>query len=153
MPSLKPITPKPTFNPSRVKSSIPKPSKQSEHMRQMIAAKKERDEQSAAYIEELKTTEVKRTVQIEEEHRVTKEVLDRLRNNPNSELHQLGQEVGMLSRKINPILKRVEQATENIKWAGHHKTLSNAPGGIGVLAKMGGRLVSFYADDLAELLF
>ena len=41
MPHLKPVTPKPTFNPSRIKSSIPSAkSKQSEHMKQVIAAKK-----------------------------------------------------------------------------------------------------------------
>lgn len=36
---------------------------------------------------------------------------------------------------------------------GHHKTLSSHPGPVGMLAKMGGRLISFYSGDLAELIF
>lgn len=59
----------------------------------------------------------------------------------------------MLGRKLDPLLKRVEQAAQTVKLAGHHQSLSQAPGGIGMLARMGGRLVSFYADDLAELMF
>jgi hypothetical protein len=57
MPALKPITPKPTFNPSRIKSSIPK---QSEHMKQVMAAQRVKEQNDAAYIEELKQTEIKR---------------------------------------------------------------------------------------------
>lgn len=59
----------------------------------------------------------------------------------------------MLNRKIEPLLRRVERATDTIKLDGHHKSLSQVPGGVSMLAKMGGRLISFYADDLAELLF
>ena len=65
MPSLKPITPKPNFNPQRIKSSIPSSvskTKQSEHMKQVISAKKRQEEKSANYIEELKQVEMKRAV-------------------------------------------------------------------------------------------
>ena len=150
MPSLKPITPKPNFNPSRIKSSIPK---QSEHMKQVSEAKKRREEKNAAYIEELKVVEMKRAVTMEEEHNITSQVLGKLRDNPNCELYKLNNEVSLLGRKIEPLLRRVEQATDTIKLAGHHKSLSQVPGGVSVLSKMGGRLISFYADDLAELLF
>ena len=61
-------------------------------------------------------------------------------------------EVGMLNRKIEPLLQRVEQATEMVKSVGHHKSLSAQPGPVGMLSRMGGRLISFYADDLADLL-
>lgn len=107
MPPLKPITPKPTFNPSRVKSSIPK---QSEHMKQVLAAKKVKEDNDAAYIEELKQVEMKRAVTMEQEQQITHQVLGRLRDNPNCELHSLNQEVAMLGRKLDPLLKRVEQA-------------------------------------------
>jgi hypothetical protein len=80
-------------------------------------------------------------------------VLEKFRDNPNKELYFLSNEVGMLNRKIEPLLRRVERATDTIKLAGHHKSLSQVPGGVSMLAKMGGRLISFYADDLAELLF
>ena len=39
-----------------------------------------------------------------------------------------------------------------VKSAGHHQTLSSQPGAVGMLSRMGGRLISFYADDLADLL-
>lgn len=84
---------------------------------------------------------------------MTHNVLARLRDNPNSELHALSTEVGLLQRKLDPLLKRVETAASTIKFAGHHKSLSQHPGGISMLAKMGGKLISFYEDDLAELMF
>lgn len=68
LPTLKPILPKPMFNPSRIKSSIPK---QSEVVKQQIITKKRQNEQSANYIEELKTKETKRAVEMEQEHQIT----------------------------------------------------------------------------------
>ena len=65
----------------------------------------------------------------------------------------MNNEVAMLNRKIEPLLRRVEQASETVKFAGHHKSLSSHPGPVSMLSKMGGRLISFYADDLADLLF
>lgn len=62
-------------------------------------------------------------------------------------------EVELLSRKIEPILKRVEQAQSQIKFGGNHTRLSEQPGAVGMLSKMGGRLIAFYADDLAKLMF
>ena len=62
-------------------------------------------------------------------------------------------EVNMLNRKIEPILKRVELASERVKSMKGPGALSNQSGGVGMLAKMGGRLITFYADDLAQLLF
>lgn len=76
-----------------------------------------------------------------------------MRDNPNSHLHEMATEVELLSRKIDPILKRVEQAQSTISSAkGLHPRLSEAPGALGMLSKMGGRLIAFYADDLASLL-
>ncbi len=57
----------------------------------------------------------------------------------------------MLNRKVEPLLKRVEEAAKNVKIANDN----NGPlkkGPLGMLSKMGGRLISFYADDLAEML-
>ena len=62
-------------------------------------------------------------------------------------------EVRLLNKKIEPILKRVELASEMIKKTGAHKSLSQQPGPVGMLAKMGGRLITFYSDDLANLIF
>ena len=38
-----------------------------------------------------------------------------MRDNPNAELFQMHNEVSMLNRKIEPILKRVELASERVK--------------------------------------
>ena len=84
LPSLKPILPKPVFNPSRVKSSIPK---QNEIFNKEMSSRKRQSEKSANYIEELKQTEMKRAIELEEEHKITKHVLERMRDNPNCELH------------------------------------------------------------------
>lgn len=59
----------------------------------------------------------------------------------------------MLSRKVEPLLKRVEQAAKSILSVGSSNTsISKIPGPMSMLSKMGGRLISFYADDLTELL-
>lgn len=60
-------------------------------------------------------------------------------------------EVELLSRKIDPILKRVEMAQDRINNLPRSK-LSDQPGPMGMLSKMGGRLVAFYADDLASMI-
>lgn len=76
-----------------------------------------------------------------------------MRDNPNTKLREMATEVELLSRKIDPILKRVEEAQQTIKRTGLHHRLSEQPGPVGMLSKMGGRLIAFYADDLAELMF
>ena len=84
---------------------------------------------------------------------MTQEILERMRDNPNAELFQMHNEVSMLNRKIEPILKRVELASERVKQTQNHGKLSSQPGPVGMLSKMAGRLITFYADDLASLLF
>ena len=146
-----PKKPATTFNQSRVKSSIPG---QSASVQKMIAAREKRktDQQKADYLDELKKQEVKRAIRLEEEQEMTQTVLEKMRDNPNAQLHHMHTEVGMLNRKIEPLLQRVEQATAMVKSAGHHQSLSSQPGPVGMLSRMGGRLISFYADDLADLL-
>jgi hypothetical protein len=59
-------------------------------------------------------------------------------------------EVAMLNRKVQPLLERVEQAAKNVKIANSSNIMAKGP--LGMLSKMGGRLINFYADDLAEML-
>ena len=56
--------------------------------------------------------------------------------------------------KLEPMLEKVEQAQRNIEIARatHGGQLSSDPGKIGMLAKMGGRMMHYYADDLAEMM-
>ena len=76
-----------------------------------------------------------------------------MRDNPNSELFKMHNEVALLNRKIEPILKRVELASDRVKSMKGQGSLSGQPGPVGMLSKMAGRLITFYADDLANLLF
>ena len=102
------------------------------------------------FMDEFKRAEVTRAVKLEQEEVATKVILDKLRDNPNSHLHEVSTEVQMLNRKIDPILKRVEAAQMNIKNSMGAGSLSSQPGAVGMLSKMSGRLIAFYADDLAE---
>ena len=79
----------------------------------MIAEREKRKAnlKKANYIEELKKQEVKRAVKLEEEQEMTQAILEKMRDNPNAQLHQMHTEVGMLNRKIEPLLQRVEHAT------------------------------------------
>ena len=52
---------------------------------------------------------------MEQEAEATKQILERMRDNPNAELYQMHNEVALLNRKIEPILKRVELASERVK--------------------------------------
>jgi hypothetical protein len=75
-------------------------------------------------------------------------------SNPNQHLSSLHSQVESLSMKLEPMLEKVEQAQRNIDIARatHGGQLSSDPGKIGMLAKMGGRMMHYYADDLAEML-
>ena len=105
-----------TYDPRRVKSSIPTAAN--------IPKQKKMIQKQVDYIEELKTQETKRAVRVEQEQEVTLNVLEKMRDNPNAELFNMHNEVAMLNRKIEPLLKRVELASEMVKKTGHHKALS-----------------------------
>lgn len=80
-------------------------------------------------------------------------MLSRLRDNPNSHISNLKDQVEHLSSKLEPMLQKVEQAQRNIEMAKHTNTLSGQEAhGIGMLSKMGGRMMHYYADDLTEML-
>jgi hypothetical protein len=89
---------------------------------------------------------------LQKEDELASAALRRLRDHPNEHLHTLQTEVALLNRKVEPLLKKVEEAAKHINVV---KSATDDPlrkGPLGMLAKMGGRLISFYADDLAELL-
>lgn len=46
----------------------------------------------------------------------------------------------------------MEQAAQNVHYASNDNAFRKAKGPVGMLAKMGGRLINFYSDELAELL-
>ena len=138
-----------TYDQSRVKSSIPG----AQNKTHSSFKSRKTQEHAASYVEELKKVEVQRAVKLEQEQELTQEIMTRMRDNPNAELFQMHNEVNMLNRKIGPILKRVEEASERVKTMKGTRALSNQPGPVGMLSKMAGRLITFYADDLASLLF
>ena len=80
------------------------------------------------------------------------EVVRKLRDNPNEHINDLQNEVALLNRKVEPLLRRVEEAARNVRIANSSQGGALKKGPLGMLSKMGGRLISFYADDLTELL-
>lgn len=93
------------------------------------------------------------TQNLQQEIDVTQQVLSRLRENPNSHIVNLKDQVESLSMKLEPMLQKVEQAQRNIELAKHPKNLSGQEAhGIGMLSKMGGRLMHYYADELSDMM-
>ena len=135
-----------TYNPGRVKSSIPK-------LVVVPQPKKEvppSEQSQAKFLENLQVKEIERSIKIQHDEEVAAEVVRKLRDNPNEQIHQMQTEVALLNRKVQPLLERVEQAAKNVKIANSTNPMQKGP--LGMLSKMGGRLINFYADDLAELL-
>lgn len=102
-------------------------------------------------MEEMQKGEVERSVKLQQEERIAKQVFQSLRDNPNAELNEIQTEVTLLNRKVEPLLQRVEQAAKNVIYA-KDSGFSKVRGSLGMLSKMGGRLISFYADELASMM-
>lgn len=132
-----------SYRPDRVKSSIPK-------MGEVTSFQKSKN--TARYVEDMKKQEVERAVKLNEEEKITLQVLEKMRDNPNSSLNELQNEVALLNRKVEPILQRVEQAAKNVYMASSQNPVRRNKGPVGMLAKMGGRLISFYSDELTDLM-
>ena len=56
----------------------------------------------------MKKSEVERAVKLHQEEAMTLELLSKIRDQPNTELNNLQNEVALLSRKVEPLLSRVE---------------------------------------------
>lgn len=101
---------------------------------------------------------------LQQEFDVTHQVLAKLRDNPNKHLGELSSQVAGLNAQLEPLLKRVEQAQYNVEMARAthggpadsagtlRGLLSQQEGKVGMMARMGGKLMNFYADDLTEML-
>ena len=130
-----------SFRPERVKSSIPK----------VASSKKQlQKEPSTKFLQELQQQEVERAVQQHNQQLIETQVLTKLRDHPNEHLNDLQSEVALLNRKVEPLLKRVEEAARNIAYASEKPQFKQGP--VSMLSKMGGRLINFYADDIADLM-
>lgn len=66
----------------------------------------------------MQKAEVERAVKMQREEEVAKESIRRLRDHPNEHINELQNEVALLSRKMDPLLKRVEEAARNVQIAG-----------------------------------
>lgn len=93
---------------------------------------------------------MERAIKQKREEEVASEVVRRLRAHPNQSINDLQSEVADLNKRVEPLLKRVEEAARNIQVANEGGPLRRGP--IGMLSKMGGRMISFYADDLTDML-
>ena len=93
---------------------------------------------------------------MQKEQDLTHTVLKKLRDTPNEHLSNLTHEIQNISSKLEPMLDKVELAQKNIEmaratYAGQLPSQTEQ-GGIGMLSKMGGRLIHYHSDDLTEML-
>jgi len=65
-------------------------------------------------------------------------------------------EIENISHKLGPMMDKVEKAQKNIELArathGGSLLSQHEMGPIGMLSKMGGRMMHYYSDDLTEML-
>ena len=92
--------PKPTYNPDRVKSSLPMNARADYRPAKKVAAsspknpmRQVKEQKAATYIEDLKRKEVQRAVQLRQEEAATQVVLEKMRDNPNTKLFEVHNEV------------------------------------------------------------
>ena len=103
-----------SYRPDRVKSSIPKFSAAAPPtapVKQVITI-------PFGQTIVMQKAEVERAVKMQREEEVAKESIRRLRDHPNEHINELQNEVALLSRKMDPLLKRVEEAARNVQIAG-----------------------------------
>lgn len=74
------------------------------------------------------------------------ELLSWYKTNPNIELAKVSGEIDRVNRKLEPLMNQVSQVVFN---AGFTEWLWDKANAIGMISKISGRFISFYADDLA----
>lgn len=93
---------------------------------------------------------------LQREQDLTHQVLKNLRDTPNEHVASLTHEIESLSHKLGPMMDKVERAQKNIELArathGGSLLSQHEMGPIGMLSKMGGRMIHYYSDDLTEML-
>jgi hypothetical protein len=57
--------------------------------------------------------EIERAMRLQQEEDVTMQVLSKFRDNPNSQLFDLQQDLDKMTRKLNPIMEKVETTLQN----------------------------------------
>jgi hypothetical protein len=100
-------------------------------------------------IKMMQENEIRRQVQIEKEQELTIEVLGKFRQNPNMEMHKVQKDLERINQRLDPIMNQVDQQLTNVGFTQRLKDQANS---IGMISKIAGRYISFYSDDLAELL-
>ena len=56
------------------------------------------------YLDDMQRTETERAIRMHEEEKMTQEIFDRMRDNPNQALNEIHNEVALLNRKVEPLL-------------------------------------------------
>ena len=93
--------------------------------------------------------EIERQMQLELEKDMAIDILSKFKQNPNVEMHKVQRELERINQRLNPIMEQVDQQIANVGFTKRLKDQANA---IGMVSKIAGRYISFYSDDLAEML-
>lgn len=93
--------------------------------------------------------EIERQMQLELEKEVAIDILSKFKQNPNLEMHKVQRELERINHRLDPIMEQVDQQITN---AGFTKRLKDQTNAIGMISKIAGRYISFYSDDLADML-
>jgi hypothetical protein len=97
----------------------------------------------------LQEHEIRRQVQLEKEQELAIEVLSRFHQNPNLEMHKLQRELERVGQKLDPVMEMVDQRLGDVGIVPRLKDQANT---LGMISRIAGRYVSFYSDELAEML-
>lgn len=113
------------------------------------ASLKKKSNLANAAITMMHKNEIERQLQLDLERDMAIELLGKYRQNPNFEMHKIQLDLERINQKLDPIMDKVDQQIHNVGVAKRFKDQANA---VGLVSKIAGRYISFYSDELAELL-
>ena len=93
--------------------------------------------------------EIERQMQLDMEKDMAIEILGKFKQNPNFEMHKVQMDLERINQKLDPIMDKVDQQLHNVGITKRFKDQANA---VGLVSKIAGRYISFYSDELAEML-
>lgn len=104
---------------------------------------------SLAKIVRDKMTEYEYENRMEEMRREPRKVNGMYRDTPNYDLFKLQEEIDRVAHKMEPIIDKIDS---NLNQKSFKERLQDQANSIGLISKISGRFISFYADDLTEML-
>lgn len=134
---------------SPVKSQSKSPARSLKSLVSSKASLKKKSSIANAAITMMHKKEIERQMQLELEKDIAIDILSKFKQNPNLEMHKVQKELERVNQRLNPIMEQIDQQITNVGFTKRLKDQANA---IGMISKIAGRYISFYSDDLADML-